>query len=275
MTETAYKMKGLAAVNGTYLYYEIVGLGYPLTLIHGGLVDRRLWDDQFEVFAQQRYCTIRYDMRGFGNSAVATEPFSHLDDLYGLLRFLGVKKTYLMGLSMGGGLAIDFTLEHPEMVNALIPVASGLSGYQSPEDHEQIWHEIEELITKGELEQVVELENRIWTDGPNRMPEQVNPIVRRRVHEMNLHNHTLQTSETPSPRASQTNAINRLSEIHVPTLVIAGAEDQPDILRIADLLTTGIAGARKVIIPNTAHHLNMEQPEQFNRAVLEFLAGLS
>src|SRR6266851_3278425 len=113
---------GFAELNGTRLYYEVAGEGHPLVLIHGGLVDRRLWDDQFDVFAQH-YRVIRYDIRGFGNSDVPAGPYSNYEDLYGLLKFLGVEKAYIMGLSMGGGIDIDFTLAHPEMVAALIPVA--------------------------------------------------------------------------------------------------------------------------------------------------------
>lgn len=130
---SAHVQTGRADVNGTTLYYEVVGEGHPLTLVHGGLVDRRLWDDQFAVFAQH-YRTIRYDIRGFGDSAMPTHgDFTMVDDLYHLLQFLGVEKTYLMGLSLGGGSAIDFTLAHPEMIDALIPVAAGVSGFQPPQ----------------------------------------------------------------------------------------------------------------------------------------------
>lgn len=267
---------GFAEVNYMQFYYEVAGQGHPLTLIHGGLVDRRLWDDQFEVFAQH-YRVIRYDLPGYGDSSVPKEPYSISDDLYKLLRFLNVEKTYVMGLSMGGGIAIDFTLAHPEMVDALIPVAAGISGFPAPATSQQQWAEIDALIEQGKFEEAVELENRMWTDGPNRTPDQVDSHVRRRVHEMNLHNYQHQTPDisVPLPMDDATKAINRLKEIHVPTLVLVGDEDQPYILSIANKLTSDIAGAQKVVIPNTAHHLNMEQPATFNRIVLDFLASLS
>lgn len=266
---------GFAEINYMQFYYEIAGEGHPLTLIHGGLVDRRLWDDQFEVFAQH-YRVIRYDLPGYGNSPVPTEPYLITDDLYKLLRFLNVEKTYVMGLSMGGGIAIDFTLAHPEMVDALIPVAAGVSGFLPPATSQQQWAEIDALIEQGKIEEAVELENRMWTDGPNRTPDQVDANVRRRVHEMNLHNYQRQTPDmsVPLPMDDATKAINRLKTIHVPTLVIVGDEDQPYIQTIADKLASDIAGAQKVVIPNTAHHLNMEQPATFNRIVLDFLASV-
>jgi 3-oxoadipate enol-lactonase len=115
---------GIAHVNGTELYYEVVGTGHPFTLIHGLLLDRSSWDDQFETFTQQ-YTVLRYDVRGWGDSAQekAEPPFSPRQDLLSLLHYLNIDKTYLLGLSGGGTLALDFTLEHPDKVDALILVS--------------------------------------------------------------------------------------------------------------------------------------------------------
>ena len=267
---------GYAEVNGTKLYYEVAGEGHPFTLIHGGLVDRRLWDDQFDAFAQH-YRVIRYDIRGFGNSSVITHgDFAMVDDLYHLLQFLQVKKTYLMGLSMGGSISIDFTLAHPEMVDALITVGAGVSGFEWPESEElnKIGEIIDAALKAGDLQKVVEIENRIWVDGPNRTPDQVDAKVRARISEMNLHNYSLQTEDTPSPRPQDQPALPRLADIHTPTLAIVGDEDVVPIQQLAETLATSIPGAKKAVIHNTAHHPNMEQPAQFNRIVLDFLASI-
>src|SRR5579864_7893633 len=92
-----------AHVNNTELYYEVAGSGHPLTLIHGMLLDRRSWDDQFNVFARQ-YQVVRYDMRGWGDSAQAKaeQPFSPRQDLLSLLAYLNINTTYLLDLSGGG-----------------------------------------------------------------------------------------------------------------------------------------------------------------------------
>ena len=118
------RQKGFAEVNGTTLYYEVAGEGHPLVLNHGGLVDHHLWDDHIDAFAQH-FKVISYDIRGFGSSGMlkrGMELYSMERDLYSLLRFLGIEKTYILGLSMGGALAIDFTLQYPEMVDSLITV---------------------------------------------------------------------------------------------------------------------------------------------------------
>lgn len=267
---------GFAEVNGTRLAYERAGEGHPLVLIHGVLVNRHLWDDQFDVFAQH-YDVIRYDMRGFGDSGLITHrtpPYSSSADLYHLLCFLQVEKAYVVGLSAGGALAIDFTIEHPEMVDALIPVASGLMGYDSGTD-ENLWPQIDSLLQQGRLDGAVELTLRHWTDGPERTPNQVDARARERVREMTTADYQLPNDpESFMPQPMQPPASKRLAEITAPTLVIYGDKDVKDVIEIAYVLKTEIKGAKSIVIPNTAHHLNLEQPATFDQIVLDFLASL-
>ena len=275
MTQTGY-----AEINDTTLYYEVAGEGregHSLVLLHGGLVDSGLWDDQFSDFAEH-YQVIRYDMRGYGKSGrlkADTKPYSLRQDLYALLQFLGIEKTYLIGLSMGGGLEIDFTLDHPEMVDALILVGTGLSGFEFKDRDNPLWTEADEAFKNRDIPRAVEITLRIWTDGPERSPEEVDAEVRERVRAMSTFNFSRpDDQDAPEPLELEPPAISRLSEIHVPTLIVVGDKDVRDILTIADILEKGIAGAKKVVIPGTAHHLNMEKPAEFNRAVLDFLGGL-
>ena len=267
--------KGFADVNGTRLYYEVAGEGHPLVLNHGGLVDNHLWDDQFDEFAKH-FKVIRYDMRGFGNSGMlknGMEPYSMERDLFSLLQFLNIQKAYVMGLSMGGSLSVDFTLQYPEMVDALITVGAGLSGFEEedPVELKAQEEEMEEAFRRGDIARSVEISLQIWTDGPFRTPEQVNPQVRERVRAMTTHNIERGDDEEVQPQHIEPPAAGRLSEIHVPTLIIVGGEDVEFILTIADKLERDIVGAKKVVIPRTAHHLNMEKPQEFNRVVIDFL----
>ena len=130
MSESIQPTRGFAEMNGAKLYYEVTGAGHPLVLLHEGIADSRMYDDQFNAFAQ-RYRVVRFDLRGFGQSDLppGDEPVALYEDLYGLLALLGIKKTYVLGMSMGGAIALDFTLTHPAMVDALILVAPGVSGY--------------------------------------------------------------------------------------------------------------------------------------------------
>ncbi|MBV9616867.1 MAG: alpha/beta hydrolase, partial [Ktedonobacteraceae bacterium] len=174
MSDTEHVQVGLAEVNGTALYYEVAGSGHPFILAHGHLLDRRSWDDQFAVFAR-RYRVIRYDQRGFGDSGLITqgEAYSARQDLYELMKFLDIESAYVMGVSGGGALAIDFALEHPEMVDALIPVTAGVSGYWPSEevmkehpDVVRMYRVLQEAFEKHDVARAVEISLELWTDGP-------------------------------------------------------------------------------------------------------------
>lgn len=270
---------GFAEVNGTRLYYEVAGEGYPLVLMHGGIMDSAMWDDQFETFAQH-YRVIRYDLRGFGQSNLpGAETFSMRGDLRALLEFLGVEKANVLAISMAGSIAIDFTLDYPDMVNALILVAPGVNGFDydavQREDVKAMFQEIEAAFERGEIERAVELEIRAWVDGPGRAPEQVDPVVRKRVYDMDLRN-SLRTEEIewPATQKLEPPAIERLSEIRVPTLLIVGDGDVREQIIVVDTLATQIPGAQKAVMHGVAHVPNMERPAEFNQLVLDFLKAL-
>jgi pimeloyl-ACP methyl ester carboxylesterase len=266
------KVAGLAEVNGTRLYYEVMGKGRPIVFIGiGAGVDSRLWDDQFREFAK-RFRVIRYDIRGFGRSAAPTSPYSHVDDLYGLLKFLKVKKAYVAGLSAGGGIAIDFTLEHPRMVGGLIVVGSVVGGFQFSDTFRQRDAANIKPALSGDYETMA----RNMLADPYTIPALENPSARERYRELLLDKKNTRrfTVEYPAPRGLNAPAIGRLSEIHAPTLIVTGSLDIPDVLKIAHILEAGIAGSERINIPGAGHMVNMEKPEAFNRAVLNFLRKL-
>ena len=254
------------------LYYEIAGEGQPLVLIHGGLVNSGLWDDQFAVFAAH-YRTLRYDVRGYGKSKSPSSYYSNYGDLRDLLEYFGIEQAYVLGLSMGGGIAIDFTLTYPHHVAALLPIAAGLGGYHATSNR-VLRDEMEAAYESGDQERAVELSLQVWTDGPYRTPDQVDPAVRERIRAMTAHTLNLPDVD-PWLQRLEPPAIDRLAEIHVPTLFVVGDQDVEDILKIGDLIIANVRGAQRAVIPGTAHHLNMERPDEFNRIVLEFLDSLA
>lgn len=267
MTATEGLQTGIAHLEGADLYYEIAGAGPFLVLTHAGFVDRRMWDEQFQVFAKH-YRVVRYDRRGFGNSKLTPGPFSHRYDLYQLLKFLRIERAHLLGCSMGGALIIDFALEHPEMVTSLILVASALGGSRPQGEMPKPLQELLVAMQAKDIDRAAELAVRIWIDGPRRTPDQVDPRIRERGREMSraaLPNFFVEEEPLEPP------ALERLHEITAPTLVIEGELDDASIAAIGDLLTSHIAGARKVIISGAAHLPNMEKPDEFNSTVLTFL----
>lgn len=265
---------GWAEVNGARLYYEMMGEGQPLVLIHAGIADHRMWADQFGWLAR-RYQVLCYDVRRFGHShSIAPNAVTYTDheDLYYLLKFLGISQAALVGVSNGGRIALDFALAYPEMVAALIPVASALGGYEyTDEATEQKDSDSDAAFNRGDIEQAVELTLQLWVDGPYRTAAQVDPAVRERVRQM-MTDLCLRAEDGAERQPLEPPALSRLAEIHVPTLVMIGDHDVPDMLAIADLLAAGITGAEKIVLPGVAHLPNLEQADQFNQIILDFLS---
>lgn len=265
-----HQQRAFTTINGAHLYYEVTGDGHYLVMLHGHLLDSGQWDDQVTAFAPA-YQTIRYDARGSGQSTLPPAPYAHHEDLYTLLRHLGIDHAYLMGCSGGGATIIDFALTYPAMVDALILVGTGIGGYQPVGAPPPPLLAMGEALQAGDTARAVELSLQLFTDGPCRTPDQVNLQARERTRAMT----TRLFARPPVPEAVQQSieplAITRLSTITAPTLVIVGSEDQPPLHDIADLLTTQVAGAQKIVIPDAGHHPNVEQASLFDQAVRLFL----
>ena len=261
-------------VNGTDFYYEIAGGGHPLVLLHAGICDSRMWDDQFMHFAEH-YQVIRYDMRGYGQTAMVDGPYAHRHDLYALLNYLGIGRTHLVGCSFGGTNCLDFALDHPEMVSGLVLSDSTPSGYQSSLPFPAKFAEVDAALEADDFDRAVWLEVEIWVDGPQRAADQVAPEVRQRVHTMNTIALKNDISDIGEAEPLNPPAAQRLHELAVPTLLVAGALDQPRTLKAIDWMATALPNAQKTIIGDAAHLPNMEQPAQFNQIIDAFLRPLS
>jgi pimeloyl-ACP methyl ester carboxylesterase len=234
-----------------------------------------MWDQQFDLFAE-RYRVLRYDHRGMGESSMPQGPFALRDDLYLLIRHFDLAPVVLIGCSMGGSTALDFTLEHPEAVRALVLVGAGVSGntLEPSDEMKRLWEQVDDLAGKGDLDGANEIELRMWVDGVRRTPDQVDPAVRALVREMNLASFTRDAEhQQGQSQPLEPPAFGRLGEVRAPTLVIVGSDDQPLIVRTADVLASQIPDARKVVMEGLAHVPNMERPAEFNQITLDFLAS--
>ena len=266
----------VADIRGARLYYEVAGAGPAVVLIHEAIGDRRMWDDQFAVLAE-RFRVLRYDMRGYGSSSIPAGPYSLVEDLRELLDEVEVEVAVLVGGSLGGRVALDFALSAPERVAGLCLINPGLPGHEWSAEVKAAWDEEEAALDQGDLERAVEVNLRTWVDGPHRRPDEVDPVVRRRIHEMQLQAFRVQvpayeTDPPPGPGdALDPPAVERLDEIRVPTLLVVGGGDQPDIHRICDRIEAGIAGVKRIVIPEVAHAPHMERPAEFNELLLDFL----
>ena len=274
MTSTNQPEKDFVETNGTRLYYEMMGEGHPLVLIHGGYMDRRMWDDQFAVFAQH-YRVIRYDVRGFGKTGLPPVPYTDRQDLFNLLAFLGVDATYIVALSLGGEIAIDFTLDYPDRVKALVLVGASVSGMpvmelitqEQLQQHIKLWTPFEEAKARRDLAGMVEG----VMSHPTLVPSANYASARQRVRE-NLSEYSfVWVLEPGQKQATVPAAWGRLSDIVAPTLIVVGGDDDKLLHTVADKLEQDIPNVKRVVIAETHHMPNMEKPEEFNRIVLDFL----
>ncbi|HEX8995792.1 MAG TPA: alpha/beta hydrolase [Ktedonobacterales bacterium] len=268
---------GFVNVNGARLWYEDSGgEGHAVTFVHAGICDHRQWDTQWAPFSE-KYRVIRFDMRGFGQSDLPAGPASLSDDIGGLLDALGVRRSAVIGCSMGGSASLDFALKQPERVSALVLVGSGMSGRPGEVGPEEaaIIEEMDAAEKAGDDEKLNALELRLWVDGPKRAPEQVTPGVRDLVAEMNGENIRRAAEwEQVTPQPLEPPAAGRLSEIHAPTLLIVGSDDTFGVRKTMEALEAGVADARLVVMPGLTHVPNMERPQEFNQTVLGFLGPI-
>lgn len=266
--------KGFAQINGVELYYEVAGEGYPFVMLHGHLLDSRQWDEQLEFFAR-KYKVVRFDARGFGESGQNIEPFAYHEDLRGIMDFLGLERAHLMGCSGGGATIINMALVYPQRVSAMVLVGTALEGFrfQTAGPPPPLLLELNQALKEGETEKAVELSLRLFTDGIGRGPEQVNHTARERTKAMTAKLYARPKNEA-NVQSLEPPAIDQLAEINAPTLLVVGANDNPVIHQIADLIVAKVKEAHKVVIEDAGHHPNLEHSEEFNRIVDEFLGTL-
>jgi pimeloyl-ACP methyl ester carboxylesterase len=255
------------SVNGGTLAYDITGSGPPVVLISGGgTLDRRGWDGQIAALSS-RHTVVRYDIRGIGGSSRPDAPFSHSDDLYTLLIGLGIAPACVIGLSMGAAIALDVALDHPEAINGLILAAPGLSSDR--EAHLEAPLQACELVRKNGLPSVAEMIVSLPA-----VLALASADVREKVKTIYLDNAAVFESDYALARLWQPTtpaARERISSIRVPTLILVGDRDSPDVRETVSVLAANIHDARSIVVPGAAHLLNLDAPDAFNQAVGDFL----
>ncbi|MFI9785130.1 alpha/beta fold hydrolase [Kitasatospora sp. NPDC051984] len=255
------------------LFWLDTGTGKPLVLLHGGFLDHRMWNDQIPALATQ-YRVIAPDARGHGRSANATEPFRHTDDLAALLRHLDTGPAILVGVSMGGSIAVDTALEHPELVSAVVVSGAGTSEPDFTDPWTlRTWTTWQTAMAAGDLNAAVDAFT-LFAAGPDRTLDELAPDVVGRLREMTHSTLSKHTAGEPDLRIPIRDTWNRATRIDVPVRAINGALDSPDHITMAERLTRAAPNGHTVTIDGTAHYPNMERPEAFNKALEDLLRTL-
>ncbi|CAL9367295.1 alpha/beta fold hydrolase [Streptomyces sp. enrichment culture] len=268
----AVDLRFFASADGD-LAYRDTGSGPALVLLHGGFLDHRMWDDQVAALAATHRVVVP-DARGHGASANATRPFRPADDVAALLRHLGIDSAVLVGLSMGGGTAVDTALEHPGLVRALVVSGAGTSepDFRDPWTT-SVLADWGRALAAGDVDAWLEAFLR-FVPGPHRTMEDVDPGVVRRQRDMALGTVRKHTAAEPDLRVPVPDTWQRIAAVGVPVLAVRGGVDSEDHLRMADRLARTVAHGRSVTVEGTAHYPNMERPDAFNEIVADFLDAL-
>ncbi|TMG08025.1 MAG: alpha/beta fold hydrolase [Chloroflexi bacterium] len=269
--------------NGVVTFYEDAGDGPVVVLIHGYGADLRLWDAQVEPLREAGFRVIRFDVRGHGRSMIAPDGYTfenYAADLRDLLDRLNIERpateslevgaVHLAGLSMGGGIALQFALDYPDRVLSLTLVDPALPGFTyGDETTTHIQRFMDAVRSHGPRDAV----DQVWLehpffDGVRRAPAQFAA-----VRDILLDFQAPDMRDGARPAEYRPDIAGRLGEISAPTLVIAGENDVADFRLIADVLAENIRGARLTIIPDCWHLPPVEKPEEFNRILVSFLRG--
>jgi 3-oxoadipate enol-lactonase len=260
--------KGCKLVNGTRLYYEAKGEGQPLVFIHEFSLDHRMWDDQFYYFSRWYRC-IRFDLRGFGQSALpGANSYTYHDDLKTLLIALDITvPVILVGHSLGGLIAVNFALKYPHFTQALVLCSTQIEGYALKE------YKLDTVINKARRKSI-EYAKRKWFAHDVFSYARKNKPVSEAVWQMIHFYSGWHLVDDHSSMLEKTPAWENLENISVPALVMYGSLSPLDFREISEGAAFRIHGAKKVVLPETGHIPNMENPSVFNKELQNFLASL-
>jgi 3-oxoadipate enol-lactonase len=240
-------------------------------LLHAGIADSRMWRPQAETLRAAGHRVLAPDLRGFGERPLQLEPFSYARDAEQLLD----GPTAVVGASLGGRVALELALLRPDLVERLVLIAPGLSGWDWSPETRAGWAAEEAAFEQGDFGQAAEAALRMWVDGPGREPNAVDPALRASVGEMVIRSYELQQRAWDEGAVEQDvldpPVRERLGEIDCPTLVLVGGEDIGDMQAIAAHVAASVPGARLVGLPGTAHLPSLERPAEVDALLLEFL----
>jgi len=240
-------------------------------LLHAGIADSRMWQPQVELLEAAGCRVIAPDLRGFGQRRLEPAPFSYVRDAEELL----AGPAAVVGCSLGGRVALELALHRPDLVERLVVIAPGFPGWQWSDETRAGWAAEEEAYEAGDFETAAEASVRMWVDGPNRSPGDVDPAMRAAVTDMVLRSYEMQDGAWEA--GADEEAVldppigGRLDEIRCPTLVLVGEHDVADMRGIAAHLADSIDGARLVTIADAAHLPSLERSDEVDALLLGFL----
>jgi 3-oxoadipate enol-lactonase len=246
------------------IYYEECGSGpQTVVLVHDGVLDSGVWNGVWPAFCKS-FHTVRYDRRGYGRSPAASEGHFATDDLAALLHNLKVSHAAIVGSSHGGEISINFTLDHPEIVEQLALVGAVVGGMPYSKHFLDRGGVLGKPLEKGDVQGAIAAaveDKYLIAPGHDAAKKSMADLLRASPQDL-----THPDFELPSKPA-----LPRLQEIRVPTLVLVGDADIPDVQAHAGAIEAGIPRSRRIVLSNAGHLLYLEIPDEFTKVVIGFL----
>jgi pimeloyl-ACP methyl ester carboxylesterase len=263
-----------AALNGVELYFEDTGHGYPIVFCHEFAGDYRAWDPQVRAFGRLYRC-ITYSQRGFPPSSVPDDLDAYtqdalIEDLRALLTHLAIEQAHVVGFSMGGSVVLNFALRYPELCRSIAVVGTGAGATNRPRFEQDI-DQVVELIRSQGMRAFADT----YAEGPTRLQfKRKDPhgwrVFRDQLAEHSPVGQALSMLGVMRRRPTVLSLETALHELRVPTLIVIGDEDEPCV-DVAVFLKRHVATSGLVVLPQSGHTVNLEEPALFNAAILDFL----
>jgi 3-oxoadipate enol-lactonase len=247
-------------MDGAKLYYEEYGNApHTVVLVHDGVLDSAAWDDVWPEFCKH-FHTVRYDRRGYGQTPAASHGYYPTDDLAALLRHLNQRGVTIVGSSHGGEISINFTLDHPDMVQQLVLVGAVVGGMPYTGHFLERGTALGRPLEKGDTAGAIAAAKDKYLTAPG------SDVARKRM--VQILSASPQDLTHPEMELPVKPALPRLGDIHVPTLLLVGDADIPDVHAHAGAIEAGIPRARRVVVSDTGHLMYLESPRSSAESLL-------
>jgi pimeloyl-ACP methyl ester carboxylesterase len=264
------RRSGVAAVNGTRLWYETAGAGETVVLLHAFTLDSRMWDAQFDALARS-HRVIRYDARGFGRSALpqAGQPYAHHEDLAALLAALDAPRPHLVGHAMGGRFALDFAVSYPGQARSLVLLDTVVAGWPWSRTFLDGYAPV---LSAGRRKDVPAAK-AAWLAHSVFAPAREQPAVMARIEVMVNEYSGWHFVNADPARAVAPPTLTRLPGLHATALVVVGERDLVDFRQMSERAARDLR-ARQVTLAQVGHFTPMEAPAGVMAPLGEFLRGV-
>ncbi|MBI3743406.1 MAG: alpha/beta fold hydrolase [Chloroflexi bacterium] len=261
----------ITRVNGVNIYYEVAGSGHGVIFVHAHNVDCRLWDKQVEAVSRS-YTMVRYDFRGHGRSEAPPTgyhiPF-YAQDLRALIQHLGLRKPSIVGLSMGGNVALEYALTWPNEISTLTMADSGLLGFEETQMQETMAKR--QALVRDRGIDTTFVRAALMSNGFKGVVR--DPANKALIKDMLEKWSGMSYRDKATYPPPETTQAERVKGLNVPLLVMVGEHDTGRFQRIADYLAANVRVVRKVVVPGAYHFAPLETPDVFNDILLDFLGG--